>query len=326
MLERHRWDPVCPPATALVRPVRVDPAGLLGPTRSQANGKDWRRTSQGRFVPAEVDGSRPEQRILEQATRLTGGAVTGWASLRMQGAAFFDGLRDGGRVEVPVPLNCGPLHKIRRGPGDDLLRDMLYDDEIVVVQGVPCTVAVRATFDAMRYSRSLRDAVVSLDMAIAARLVVLRQLDEYVPAKQGWEGVQRVRDAIPLADDNSWSPQETKLRLIWTLDAGRPRPLTNRPIFDLDGNLLGYPDLLDPVAGVVGEYDGAGHRDAAQHSSDVDREARFRDHALEVFRVTGPDMTAPHRVTDRIHSAYGRATFLPPPRRTWTLDPPPWWR
>ena len=55
-------------------------------------------------MPATVDPEVPEQRILEQAMRLvSGGAVTGWAACRMHGAAFFDGLRDGGRTRVPVP-------------------------------------------------------------------------------------------------------------------------------------------------------------------------------------------------------------------------------
>jgi hypothetical protein len=34
----HRWDPIAPPVTDLVRPVRVDPTGLTGPTRAQARG------------------------------------------------------------------------------------------------------------------------------------------------------------------------------------------------------------------------------------------------------------------------------------------------
>jgi hypothetical protein len=277
-------------------------------------------------VPSTVDPDVPEQRILEQAMRLvSGGAVTGWAACRMHGAAFFDGLRDGGRTRVPVPLSCGPLHQIRRQPGDDLIRDILNPDEIVVVRGVPCTTPLRATFDAVRYARTVREAVVALDMMAAAGLVTVAQMRDYVGRKQAWTGVQRARDAVSLADDLSRSPQETRLRLVWQLDAGRGRPLVNRPLFDLDGRLLGYPDLLDPEAGVVGEYDGADHRSARQHSDDVDRESGFRDHLLEVVRFTGPDMTVPNRVTDRIHAAYARARWVPPARRTWTLTPPPNW-
>ena len=323
--ERHRWDPVCYPPSGLVRPVPVDPTGRRGPTPAQAQGPKWRTSSRGLFVPAWVDAEVPEQRILEQSMRLTGGAVTGWASCRMHGAAFFDGLRRDGRTPLPVPLNCGPLHQIRRRPGDDLIRDHLVDDEIVIVCDVPCTVDDRATFDAMRFARDVREAVVALDMMAAARRTSPRRMQDYVDRHPAWTGVQQVRDAIVLADDGSRSPQETRFRLVWQLDAGLPRPLVNRPVFDLRGRLLGYPDLLDPVAGIVGEYDGADHRGASQHSSDVDREAGFRDHELEVVRVTGPDLRDVSRVTDRIQSSYRRAKHVPPERRTWTLHPPPWW-
>jgi hypothetical protein len=164
----------------------------------------------------------------------------------MHGAAFFDGLRDGGRTQVPVPLGCGPLHQIRRVPGDDLVRDILTPEEIVDVRGVPCTTVPRATFDAMRYARTTREAVVALDMMAAAGLTTVAQMRDYVGRKQTWTGVQRARDAVALADDLSRSPQESRLRLIWQLDAGRGRPLVNRPVFDRQGRLLGYPDLLDP--------------------------------------------------------------------------------
>ena len=112
---------------------------------------------------------------------------------------------------------------------------------------------------------------------------------------------------------------------MWQLDAGRGRPLVNQPLFDLRGRLLGYPDLFDPDAGVVGEYDGADHRSAQRHSDDVDRESGFRDHLLEVVRFTGPDMNAPQRVTERIRAAYARARWVAPARRTWTLVPPAHW-
>lgn len=323
---RHKWDPVCETPTDLVVPVRVDLQGVLGPTPNQARGPRWRATSAGLFVPADTDSTVPEQRILEQSMRLrAGGAVTGWGGCRMHHAAFFDGLRRDGRTLIPVPLNCGPLHQIRKLPGDDLIRDLIRPWEIVLIAGVPCTVALRATFDAMRYARSVRGAVVALDMMAAAKRVSPRRMALYLSAKQGWEGIQQCRDAVPLADEHSRSPQESRLRLVWVLDALRPRPLVNPPLFDLNGRLLGYPDLIDPVAGVVGEYDGEDHRDVAQHSSDVDREGRFRDHGLEVFRVTGPDLRKVEPVVERIHSSYRRVKRVPPERRTWTLTPPPWW-
>lgn len=237
--DRHRWDPVCSPPTDLCRPVPVDPSGRRGPTRGQSVGPHWRRTSRGLFVPSWVDGSVPEQRILEQSMRLTGGAVTGWASCRMHGAAFFDGLGRDGRTPLPVPLNCGPSQPIRRLPGDDLRRDMLYAPEVTHIRSVPCAVLIRATFDSMRFARSVREAVVALDMVVAARLTSVRRMREYVGRHDAWTGIQRCRDAVDLADEGSRSPQETRFRLVWQLDAQRPRPLVNRPVFDLGGRLLG---------------------------------------------------------------------------------------
>lgn len=70
----------------------------------QARGPRLRQTSVGFDVPASVDGV-VEQRILEQGSRIrTFGAVTGWASLRWQGARFFDGSADAGEGRLPVPL------------------------------------------------------------------------------------------------------------------------------------------------------------------------------------------------------------------------------
>ena len=36
--------------------------------------------------------------------------------------------------------------------------------------------------------------------------------------------------------------------LVWVLDAGLDPPLCNREVFDLDGRLIGVPDLLDVEA------------------------------------------------------------------------------
>ncbi len=107
MTSEH-WQPTCRRPEGLVRPVRVDPAGIAGPTRGQATGSRWRQTSIGLYVPSNVDESVVEQRILEQASRIRQyGAVTAWAALRWHGAAFFDGTTDGGRTRLPVPLVVG---------------------------------------------------------------------------------------------------------------------------------------------------------------------------------------------------------------------------
>ncbi len=278
-------------------------------------------------MPAETPPDVPEQRILEQAVRLPeGGAVTGWASLRLHGATFFDGLAGDGRTRRRVPLNPGPDHQLAQSPAACVSRDRLFAPEITHIQGIPCAVAPRALFDEMRYAAGLRAAVVAMDMAAAAELVSVGVMREYVGAHPAWTGVDQVRRALDLASEDSLSPQETLMRLIWVLDAGLPAPLCNPPVFTVHGRYVGRPDLLDLEAGVVGEFDGAEHRERLRHARDVEREEAFRRLGLEYFKVTGPDMRHRGKVVERMHSTRARARFAPPGDRSWTVQPPHWWR
>ena len=325
-MERHHWDPWRERPSGLVVPVRIDPAGVTGPTRGQAKRKGWRQCAHGWYVPADVDGDVVEQRILEQAVRLPeSGAVTGWASLRWRGATFFDGTAEGGRRVLPVPLRPGGVGNLRHDPRAEISREQLAPYERENVAGISCATVTRATFDEMRREGRLRPAVITLDMAAAAGLISVAEMAAYVATRASWTGVPLVRLALVLATDHSRSPQETRLRLIWVIDAELPPVLVNRAVFDLNGRVLGYPDLLDPVAGVVGEYNGADHRDRDRHQADVVREDRFRSHGLECFTVVADDMSDRALVVDRMRRARSRAKFLTPEARAWTLEPPPWW-
>ncbi len=233
--------------------------------------------------------------------------MTGWASGRLYGAAFLDGLLPDGRALIPVPLAIGATARIRGDSSVHLLRDRLDASEVVLRHGIWCTRESRGTFDAMRAAPEVREATVVMDMVAAAEISSINRMREYLAAHTRWNGAPQVASALDLASEDSRSPNETRMRLVWELDAGFPRPLVNKPIFDLNGRLLGIADLLDPVAGVVGEFDGADHRSASRHSGDVGREDRFRRHGLEVFRVTGPDLSIRPRVVARMRSARSRS-------------------
>jgi hypothetical protein len=277
-------------------------------------------------VPAGTDGTVPEQRIVEKCVLLPpGGAVTGWAALRLRGGAFFDGRQPDGRSLRPVPLVIGPrLHRAQI-PDVAYVRDRLDEADVTSCRGIPCAVPERAVFDEMRRAADVRAAVVAMDMAAAAQLTSIARVGAYVDAHPGWDGVPLARAALRLAVETSRSPRETEMRLIWVLDARLPTPLVNREIFDLrSGVLLGIGDLLDPVAGVVGEFDGGEHSGAGRRSRDAQRDGLFRDHGLEVFRVTSVDLRDPRAVVERAFGAYRRAACTQP-RRSWTIEPPPGW-
>jgi hypothetical protein len=253
------------------------------------------------------------------------GAVTGWASARLHGATFLDGLLPDGRTELPVLLAVPPWRRPTDRVEVRFLRSALPASEVVIRQAVRCTIPERAAFDAMRTAPDVREATVALDMMMAAELTSVRRVRAYVADKDGWEGVDKTRGALDLANEHSRSPNEVRMRNTWELDAGLPRPLVNQHVWDLSGRLLGIADLLDPEAGVVGEFDGADHRGARRHSQDEDRAAQFRRHLLEMFRVTGPDIPDRAKVVARMRGARELAKWLPPGQRPWTIIQPPGW-
>ena len=161
-------------------------------------------------------------------------------------------------------------------------------------------------------------------MAAAARLIRLAALAAYVATEQGWPHVRRAVGAVPLADARSRSPQESRLRLIWVLDARLPRPRCNWPIADAHGAFIGKPGLLCDELAVVGEFDGLEHRSRGRHQIDVRREDRFRLSGLECFRVVGADLEDVSLVVVRMRVAVERARMSGIPR-TWRVqrDPGP---
>jgi hypothetical protein len=275
------------------------------------------------YVPREVDGGVVEQRILEQAGRIRSyGAVTGWAALRWHGATFFDGTFAGARELLPVPI---VVHsKYRPDPRITLTEEQLACTEWSWIDGLPVTTVQRALFDEVRRIDSRREKANAISMAAAARLISTRLFGQYVAHRGPWTGIQGARDAVRLAVDDCRSPQEFRMYLCWRLDAELPMPLLNREVYDLDGRLIGIPDLFDEEAGLVGEYQGEDHKNGQRHREDVEREEKFRDHGLEFFEVVGGDLTRRQLVVQRMLNARARAKFLPPESRAWTLEPPPW--
>jgi hypothetical protein len=306
----------------LVAPVEVDPRGERGPTPKEARGPRFRRSSRGLYVPIDAE-QPPEQRIVEaHASLVLDGWVTGWAALRWHGGYWFDGLASDGRTPLPVPLVTS-IDQTRQ-PGTAVFREVIWDSDLEVVDGLPVTTPVRSLFHVVRRARSVRAAVAAIDLAAYNDLVSIEEFSDYLAAHRGWRGVVVGRAACALADENALSPRETGPRLTWILDGHWPTPLVNRPVFSRTGKHLGTPDLFDPEAGLVIEYDGQVHLDARQRRRDRDREECFRAAQLEYVTILGQDTEA--ETLRRLHQARTRARFAPPEQRAWTLEQPHWWR
>jgi len=311
--------------SGIVLPVKADPAGVGGPRWREAAGPHWRSPYRGWHVPASVGGGRAEQRIIEAAAVLpSGGAVTGWAGLHWAGGRYFDGTTHGGTELLPVSLALDNKRRRRRQPGIELCEEFLDPDDVIVVDGLPITVHARSVCRLVRATRRLEDRVQILDMAAFDDLCSPAEVEAYARASLGGRpNVTRIWQAVPWASENSWSPMEPVMRMTW-LQSRRALLLVNVPIFDLDGRHLITPDLLDPIAGIAGEYDGAPHRGTDPRERDLDREELYRTLGLELVTMMSSDLAGRERFVRRLAAAYQRARG---PRRTggWTLTPPDWW-
>lgn len=320
------WPPPFDPARPqLVRPVRVDRAGLTGPTRAQARTARWRRTSRGFYVPSEVNRDHVEQRIVEAAHFLSpASALTGWAALRWHGAPWFDGRADGGTSERAVTVTA-VRNAVRSRAGVAVTSECIPPRDRMVVDGLRVVTPVCAVAYEMRYADSVVAAVRAFDMAAAADLVSTGELLAHLELLYHWIGIPQAREAAQLVDENAWSPAETDVRLVWPLELGLEPPLTNRPVFDDRGRHVATPDLIDVGAGLVVEYDGPVHLTADRRARDLVREDDLRRLGLEYLCLVAADRADRSRMARRISAARARSPFTPSADRRWTVEPPPWW-
>ena len=320
----HFRPPEVPGRPDLVRPVRIDPTGVSGPTRRQARGRAWRRCFNGLYVPSGVDGSVPQQRALEAVSVApSDGALTGWAALAWSKVGWIDGIGPDG---APVPATVvTPGHSTRPRGGLLISHERLLPAERWTYDRVVLTHPLRSTAYEVRHAPNLMEAVRWIDLVAASDLISVRELASYAETLTAWTGVDHLREALQHADENVWSPAEVDLRLTWTIRLGLSHVVTNRPVFDLDGHHIGTPDVLDLERGVVGEYDGGLHLAGAQRAKDLRREGAFRRAGLEYVTMVAADRRDPADFRRRTLEARSRAARIPVAERSWTIDPPHWW-
>ena len=287
-------------------------------------GARWRQVMHGWHVPAEV-GETVAQRVVQVASIVPDGCVSGWAAAYVLGADTLDGRDPFTGARQPVRLVVDPEASQRHVPGTRCVRAALEEAEVVTVHGFRITSVLRTAEDLAREAENLTEAVVALDVLIRAGLVRQRVLEAELGACAGGRGARQARAAALLCRTGVRSPWETRLRL-FVLELGLPEPLVNVPVFDLDGTFLGAPDLLDVEAGLATEFDGAGHRERKQHRDDNVREEGFERRGLVVARADSLDLTV-HRADlgRRLRAAHADALRNRRPAR-WTLAEPSWWR
>jgi AbiEi antitoxin C-terminal domain len=307
-----------------VRPRSRDELLIDGVPRRALAGRSWRAVALGWHVPADAPRT-PAQRVVEAVEVVPRGRLSGWAAAYVLGADVFDG-RDAltGRTQE-IRMVLPPSASRVVADGVRCVRVELQEQEVTERHGVRLTTPLRTAIDLAREAPDLVEAVVALDSLLKARVLHPQQLAQ-LSTVSSLKGAAQARRAGTLARTGVRSPWETRLRLFAQLELRLPEPLVNVPIFDLDGNFLGAPDLLDVEAGLALEFDGAGHRERERHRSDNVREEGFERHGLVVVRADSLDLTQ-HRPELGRRIVAGRRDGLRniAPRR-WTTVAPSWWR
>lgn len=113
-------------------------------------------------------------------------------------------------------------------------------------------------------------------------------------------GAARLRTALELIREDSWSPRESRVRCI-IIDAGLPEPVLNIDVYDDDDRFLGCVDLAYPELKVAVEYYGLQHH--ATYAADVERVARLRAAGWIVIEMTASLLRRPDDVVDRVAAA-----------------------
>ncbi|KQV71466.1 hypothetical protein ASC64_05465 [Nocardioides sp. Root122] len=275
------------------------------------------------YVPAHVEPT-VDQRIVEAGAVLPAyGGVTGWAALAWSGGTWFHGRGPDG-TPVPVPLAIGSS-RIRPQSGIQVTSETLGMGDLEVVDGLAVTSLLWALAWELRHASDARRAVAIADMAAYSDLVSRAELERWAAAMLPQTGVDKVRAAVEHMDENSWSWQETALRLVWVLDAGLDRPLCNAAIFDRFGQHLATCDLLDVETGLAIEYNGHVHDGRPRADLDRQRTTLLEAHGITMITVVEANMQDRGALAEMLYDAREEARRVGPSVRPWTLDQPSWW-
>lgn len=299
----------------------ADLIGLgIGP--DELSGPRWRNPFRGVHTPAVGDPAATAQRILDVVELIpAGGALSGWAAAHLLGASELDGRGRSGRaredVLITVPRGC---HLSRR-VGVRYVRSRLEDDDVVEVGGIVVTGPVRTTFDLARAS-TVENGLVAADRLCRQLGLSPARVLIYVEQHPRFRGVPVARAVLELADPRSRSGGESRLRYLWVVVAGLPRPQCNPYVVDAEGTVVAMADLLDDGCGLAGEYDGSTHRELGEHTADNVREEDLEGLGLVVVRATSLDLGRfRSRTVARILQGRERATATT--SRSWGWRPSP---
>lgn len=264
-------------------------------THRATNG--YRRVHHGIWEPATTI-TTPITRLAAATLACPGAVATGWLAASIHGHPWVP-------REYPVELAVGS-GRVRR-KGIIARRYAIPDDQvetILAADGSELRIASPewTLFDLARHL-DRTESVVALDGAsrMGPGYDVRHSLPRLLERHPGLRGRRTALERCTLVVPITGSAMETRLRL-FLIDLG----LTGfQPQYWIPG--LPYRvDFAYPESKIIVEYDGAGHRDAAQHAYDVRRLNRLRAAGWSVISVTATLFyRRPRELASQLRAALG---------------------
>ena len=188
-------------------------------------------------------------------------------------------------------------------PGIIVRGDVLADDELREVGGIPCTTAARTAYDIGR--RIPKDeGIIRVDALLNATRCGATDVEAIAARYAGARGLKQLRRTLAMVDGGAESPQETRLRLLLVRSI-TPRPVTQIPVADDHGCVrrridMGYPEWMVGV-----EYDGEQHFDDPQaYASDIVRLEFLANRGWTIVRVSAVQLRYERvGIVARVHRA-----------------------
>jgi very-short-patch-repair endonuclease len=234
--------------------------GLLTP--KQLRSRAWVRLRFDVYADARLERDH-ELACHAAAIRLPPGAAIAGPS-----AARLWGVEHPGRIRDPVHVIAHPSVWLGPRRGIQVHRAAVRPDEIVQIDSVARTTAIRTAWDVAAWCPP-EDAVAIIDRMLALGLVSHDELNRTASRRRGERGGRRAATAFALADAGAQSAPESRVRVRLVL-AGLPGPKTQHPV-RVAGGVVVHPDLAWPEFKVALEYDGQWHDDRRQFHRDRDR-------------------------------------------------------
>jgi len=173
-------------------------------------------------------------------------------------------------VECVVPRGQMPV----RRAGVRCYQTDLEPDDLMSIQGTPCTTPTRTATDLLRWL-SPPMGLAGADALAAAGYIDQAEVSAMLERWPGHPFIKQARRLSSWIEPLSESFGETWLRLR-ILEAGFPRPLAQIPIFDSRGRVVFRLDLGWPERRIGIEYDGVEfHSDRASQLADLKRRERL---------------------------------------------------